>query len=148
MPKRGPYPLSFEEKRLLFSELTGHLARMALFKVNTGTREHEVISLRWQWEVPVPELETSVFVVPRAHVKKGIERVVVLNRIARSVIESCRGEHAELVFTHGRGRGYTNIYNSGWQGARRRAGERYQKELGGSCPDGFRNVRVHDLKHA
>jgi len=34
--KREPYPLSIEEQRLLFSELTGHLAKMALFKVNTG----------------------------------------------------------------------------------------------------------------
>jgi hypothetical protein len=34
--KRAPYPLSFEEERLLFSELAGHLARMALFKVNTA----------------------------------------------------------------------------------------------------------------
>lgn len=146
--KRGPYLLSFEEERLLFSELAGHLARMALFKVNTGTREHEVLSLRWSWEVKVKmaELETSVFMVPGAHVKNGMERVVVLNRIARSVIESCRGEHPELVFTH-KGHGYTNIYNSGWQGARRRAAERYEKELGRPCPDGFRNVRVHDLKH-
>ena len=144
--KRGPYPLSFEEERLLFSELAGHLARMALFKVNTGTREHEVISLRWDWEVRVPELETSVFVVPRAHVKNGLERVVVLNRIARSVIESCRGEDRHLVFVN-EGHGYTNINNSGWQGARRRAAERYEKEFGRPCPDGFRNVRVHDLKH-
>jgi hypothetical protein len=34
--KRRPYPLSIDEERLLFSELEGHLARMALFKVNTG----------------------------------------------------------------------------------------------------------------
>jgi len=40
------------------------LARMALFKVNTATREHEVRSLGWSWEVRVSELETSVFVVP------------------------------------------------------------------------------------
>ena len=144
--KRGPYPLSFEEERLLFSELAGHLARMALFKVNTGTRKHEVLSLRWDWEVKVPELETSVFVVPRAHVKNGLERVVVLNRIARSVIESCRGEHRDLVFSH-KGHGYYTIDNSGWHGARRRAAARYEKELGRPCPDGFRNVRVHDLKH-
>ena len=144
--KRGPYPLSFEEERLLFSELAGHLARLALFKVNTGTRRHEVLSLRWEWEVKVPELETSVFVVTRAHVKNGLERVVVLNRVARSVIESCRGEHRELVFTH-KGRELKSIDNSGWQGARRRAAARYEKELGRPCPDGFRNVRVHDLKH-
>jgi integrase len=61
--KRTPYPLSTEEQRLLFSELTAHLARMALFKVNTGTREHEVCGLRWSWEVRVPELDTSVFII-------------------------------------------------------------------------------------
>jgi integrase len=45
--KRPPYPLSMEEQRLLFSELAGHLGRMALFKVNSGTREQEVCGLRW-----------------------------------------------------------------------------------------------------
>ena len=144
--KRGPYPLSFEEERLLFSELAGHLARMALFKVNTGLREHEVVSLRWDWEVKVPELETSVFVIPKAHVKNGLERYVVLNRIARSVIDNCRGEHRELVFTH-EGQGVTKIYNSGWKAARRRAASRYERELGRPCPPGFRSVRIHDLKH-
>jgi hypothetical protein len=38
-----------EERRLLFSELAEHPGRMALFKVNTGTRDHEVCSLRWSW---------------------------------------------------------------------------------------------------
>ena len=27
---------------------------MALFKVNTGLREQEVVNLRWDWEVKVP----------------------------------------------------------------------------------------------
>ena len=34
---RQPYPLSWEEQDRLFRELPPHLARMALFKVNTGT---------------------------------------------------------------------------------------------------------------
>jgi hypothetical protein len=34
--KQEPYPLSIDEQRLLFSELAGHLAKMALFKVNTS----------------------------------------------------------------------------------------------------------------
>jgi hypothetical protein len=34
-------------------------------------------------------------------VKNGIERYVVLNRIAKSVIEECRGED-EFVFTYER----------------------------------------------
>jgi integrase len=62
------------------------------------------------------------------------------------VIESCRDEDRGLVFVH-EGDGYTNINNSGWQEARRRAAERYEKEFGRPCPDGFRNIRVHDLKH-
>ena len=61
---RSPYPLSREEQALLFQELPDHLARMALFKVNTGLREQEVCGLKWEYEVRVPELETSVFVIP------------------------------------------------------------------------------------
>ncbi len=145
--RREPYPLSIEEQRLLFSELTGHLAKMALFKVNTGLREQEVVNLRWIWEVLVPELDTSVFVVPRTFVKNGLDRFVVLNRVAKSVIESCRADHAEFVFTRG-GKPITRIYNSGWKAARRRASKRYASEMGRSCPKGFESIRVHDLKHS
>jgi integrase len=144
--KREPYPLSVEEQRLLFSELDGHLAAMALFKVNTGLREQEVVNLRWHWEVPVPELDTSVFVIPRRYVKNGLDRYVVLNRIAKSVINEQRGRHAEFVFTC-EGQPVTKIYNSGWKAARRRAAKRYLGEFGRACPDGFQFIRVHDLKH-
>jgi integrase len=144
--KREPYPLSIDEQRLLFSELAGHLAKMALFKANTGLREHEVVNLRWMWEVQVPELDTSVFVIPRDYVKNGLDRFVVLNRIAKSVIDGCRGEHSEFVFTR-RGKPIARINNSGWKAARRRASKRYASEVGRSCPNGFRSIRVHDLKH-
>ena len=149
--KRTPYPLSMEEQHLLFSELSGHLARMALFKVNTGTREHEVCGLRWDWEVRIPELETSVFIIPADHVKNGAARYVVLNRTAKAVIEACRGEHETFVFTtegrDGQRHPQARVNNSGWKAARRRAAARYQGELGRSCPQGFRRIRVHDLKH-
>jgi integrase len=144
--KRQPYPLSIEEERLLFSELEGHLARMALFKVNTGLREQEVVNLRWAWETRVPELDTSVFIIPRDFVKNGLDRYVVLNRIARSVIESCRKEHPEFVFTRD-GKPVAGINNSGWKAARRRAGKRYVEQFNRPCPAGFRSIRVHDLKH-
>lgn len=145
--RREPYPLSVAEQRLLFSELEPHLAAMALFKVNTGLREQEVVNLRWQWEVPIPELRTSIFVIPRDYVKNALDRYVVLNKIARSVVHSARGQHAEFVFTH-KGRPVTHIYNSGWKAARRRAALRYEHELGRPCPRGFRCIRVHDLKHS
>jgi len=125
--------LSIKEERLLFSELGGHLASMALFKVNTGLREQEVVKLSWQWEVKVSELDTSIFVVPRGFVKNGLDRYVVLNRVARSVVESCRGKHPERVFTRN-GRPITKIYNSGWKSARQRASERYAKDVERPCP--------------
>jgi integrase len=127
-----PYPLSWEEQGALLRELPPHLARMALFKVNTGCRDQEVCGLRWEWEVAVPELETSVFVVPGNRVKNGEDRVIVLNRVAQSVVESVRGEHPEQVFAY-RGRRIETMHNTGWQSARKRAG--------------LEQVRVHDLKH-
>ena len=144
---RRPYPLSFEEQALLFGELPDHLARMALFKVNTGTREQEVVRLSWEWEYDVPELDTTVFIVPGGLVKNGQDRLVVLNRVAKSVIASCRGNHPKRVFTW-RGRSVTKMYNSGWLSARQRATDRYEATFGRACPDGFKRLRVHDLKHA
>ncbi|MGB9429830.1 MAG: tyrosine-type recombinase/integrase [Gammaproteobacteria bacterium] len=86
-------------------------------------------------------------------VKNKMDRLVVLNSIAKSVIESQRGRHPERVFTYtGRWgkserRPMTRMYNSAWKSARKRAASRYEQALGSSCPEGFRNVRVHDLKH-
>ncbi len=97
---RAPYPMSWDEQTKLFNELPAHLARMALFKVNTGCREQEVCNLRWDWEVAVPELDTSVFIIPAHAVKNRTERLVVLNVVAKSVIEEVRGDHPEFVFTH------------------------------------------------
>jgi integrase len=143
---RQPYPLSWDEQMLLFRELPAHLQRMALFKVNTGTRDGEVCGLRWDWEVKVPELGTSVFVIPGPFVKNREDRVVVLNAVANSVIEECRGKHDAYVFCY-RGHGVETMHNNGWQSARTRAARKYQEELGEPAPEGFRNVRVHDLKH-
>lgn len=145
--QREPYPLSVAEQRLLFSELKGHLKTMALFKVNTGLRQAEVANLRWEWEVDIPELGASIFVIPREHTKLELDRYVVLNRIARSIVDSRRGEHPQFVFTY-RGKPVEKIYNSSWKAARRRAAERYPREIGRPCPKGFRAIRVHDLKHA
>jgi integrase len=58
--------------------------------------------------------------------------LVVLNRVARSVIEGVRGEHPEFVFVY-QGRPIGTMHNTAWQSARQRAG--------------LPQVRVHDLKH-
>ena len=129
---RKPYPLSWDEQTRLFRELPDHLARMALFKVNTGCREQEVCSLRWDWEVDVPELDTSVFIIPDRHVKNGEDRLVVLNRTAKSIVEEMRGKHPIYVFTRN-GKRLSKMNTTSWRKGRERAG--------------LAQVRVHDLKH-
>lgn len=129
---RKPYPLSWDEQHQLFKALPDHLARMCLYKVNTGCREQEVCQLRWDWEIQVPELNTTVFIIPGKQVKNREDRLVVLNRIAKSVVESVRGVHPECVFTY-QGNAVTKINNTSWK--------RVRKEV--ELPA----VRVHDLKH-
>jgi integrase len=119
--KRQPYPLSWEEQSRLFSELPEHLAEMALFAVNTGCRDAEICSLQWEWEVEVPQLGTSIFIIPGWRVKNGEDRVVVLNRIAGSVIDSRRGKHTKYVFVFA-GKPVQHMLNSAWKKARARAG--------------------------
>jgi integrase len=144
---RQPYPLSWDEQNLLFSELKPHLRAMALFKVNTGLREMEVSKLQWSWEIRVPDLRTSVFVIPASAVKNRMDRVVVLNDAAREALEAVRGRHPTHVFTY-RGQPLADgMNNSGWKAARRRAAARHEAEIGSPCPIGFRRIRVHDLKH-
>ncbi len=149
---RPPYPLSSEEQAVLFQELPEHLARMALFKVNTGCRDQEVCGLKWDFEVPVPELETSVFIIPASQVKNGEERLVLLNQVARSVIEGVRGLHRDYVFVRQTGKGgepkpVAKMNNTAWKAARERAADKWHEQTGEPAPEGFRRVRVHDLKH-
>jgi len=130
--KRQPYPLSWDEQTRLFKELPDHLAQMAMFAVNTGCRDSEVCKLCWDWEVRVPELATTLFIVPGQDVKNGDDRLVVLNRIAASVVNAQRGKHTTHVFTY-KGRPVLRMLNSAWVRARTKAG--------------LPQVRVHDLKH-
>lgn len=114
---------------------------MALFAVNTGLRDENVCGLQWKWERRyIPEIKRSVFVVPASEYKGKRPHVAILNDVAMSVIESCRGQHKDYVFTYldekkmkvDRGRVDT-INNTAWQKARTRAK--------------LAQVRVHDLRH-
>jgi integrase len=137
---RKPYPLTLEEQRRLFAELPPHLVKMALFAVNTGLRDENVCGLRWDWEVKVPDLGCSVFVIPAEAFKSEREHVVVLNEVARSVVESCRGQHPTYVFTYqgtqqeAQADRVKTMNNTAWQKARARAN--------------LVGVRVHDLRHS
>lgn len=132
-----PYPLSWVEQERLFKALPGHLADAALFAVNTGCRDQEVCQLRWDWEVGIPELETSVFILPETITKTSTERVVVLNAIVHRVVASRRGMDREYVFAH-RGKPLYRLHNSGWKTAWRKAGLPVEKGV-------LRGV--HNLRH-
>lgn len=158
---RKPYPMSWDEQSILFAELPAHLQMMAMFKVNSGCREQEVCKLRWEWEIPVPELGTSVFLIPsdfggrhdRSGVKNGDERLVVLNSVAKSVIEQMRGKHRSYVFPFGQPDGSGNptlihrMNDSAWKKARIRAAKKWQEKFLRPAHDGFARIRIHDLKH-
>ena len=130
--KRQPYPLNWDEQTRLFRCLPPHLGDMALFAVNSGCRDGEICNLRWDWEVMVAELDTSVFIIPGGKVKNGDDRLVVLNRIARSIIEARRGKHPTHVFTY-ESKAVLRMLNTAWKRARTAAG--------------LPKMRVHDLKH-
>jgi hypothetical protein len=73
----------------------------------------------------------------------GEERLVVLNRIAKSVVESVRGLHPVNVFVRahkkvGESRPVTKMNNTAWKAARTRAVDAWAKEHGESAPAGFR----------
>ncbi|QPN47407.1 tyrosine-type recombinase/integrase [Priestia aryabhattai] len=151
---RKPYPMSWDEQSILFGELPDHLQRMALFKVNTGCREQEVCKLRWDWEISVPELGTSVFLIPadfggrqeNSGVKNRDERLVVLNSVAKSIIDGQRGISREWVFPYN-GTGMHRMNDSAWKKARVRAAKLWQEQHLRPAHPGFASIRVHDLKH-
>lgn len=133
-----PYPLSWAEQDRLIKALPKHLADAALFAVNTGCRDQEICQLRWDWEVSVPELNTSVFVLPETITKTSTERVIVLNAIVKCVVEARRGIHDEFVFTY-RGKPVARLHNNGWKSAWRKAGLPVEP--------GIRRG-VHNLRHS
>lgn len=145
--QREPRPITWAQQRQLLPRLPDHLARMSLFILNSGIRDDVACSLRWDWEIKIPELGCSVFEVPRAHVKgRRRVRLVVCNSVAQSVIEAARGRHPEFVFVYRRERvknldqapamayqPIARMNNSGWRTGRTAAG------LG--------DLHVHDLRH-
>jgi integrase len=151
---RKPYPLSWEEQSILFAELPHHLKVMAAFKVNTGCREQEVCKLRWDWEIQVPEIGASVFLIPadfggrheRAGVKNRDDRLVVLNSVASSIIEKQRGLSHEWVFPYN-GTAMHRMNDSAWKKARLRAAKIWTDQNLHPAHPVYLSIRVHDLKH-
>jgi hypothetical protein len=112
--RRPPYPITWDEHDCLFARLPAHLQRMALFAVNKGLLDSNVCGLQWTWEVPLPELGRSVFVVPAESFKSKRDHVVILKDAAWSIAQAQRGLHPIWVFPF-RGDRIDSMNNSGWQ---------------------------------
>ena len=104
---------------------------MAIFAVNTGCRNKEICSLRWDWEFKLDDYHTSAFIIPGEFVKNKQDRLVILNKLAFNVVESQRGKNDTYVFIY-RDKPITHMLNMAWRRARKEAGL---------------DVRVHDLRH-
>ena len=135
-PKRQVGPISWEEQTVLFNELPEFNRDMCLFKVNTGCREQEVCQLHWSW---LEKRDDGIwfFVILPSFVKNRIERVVVLNDIAKSVIQKQMGNHLEFVFVY-RGRPVSRMNDSAFRNARARAVKKLPN---------IKNASIHSLKH-
>jgi integrase len=130
---RQPYPIDWDEQERLFKELPAHIAAACLVAVNCGAREDELCQLRWSWEIQLKRDDCAVFVIPATFAKSACDRILIINRIGKSVIENQRGQHRERVFTW-RGKPLDSLNNTAFQAARKRA------NLAGK-------VRFHDLRH-
>ena len=130
---RKPYPLDWEEQERLFAILPPHLKDMALFAVNTGCRDQEICRLEWKWEVKVSlQNIESVFIIPGEYTKNSEDRLIILNRAARLVVERQRDKHSEFVFVY-RSKPLSRMMNSAWKITRKKVN--------------LSHVRIHDLKH-
>ncbi|PIT15179.1 tyrosine-type recombinase/integrase [Snodgrassella alvi] len=113
----------------------------------------EVCQLDWRWEVKIPELNTSIFIIPadfggtgKGGVKNTDERIVVLNEATKQVIEAQRGLHPQYVFPCD-GKAVGRMLNNAWKNARKRAAKEYEQITVVPANEDFKNLRVHDLKH-
>jgi integrase len=100
MNKKDGYSLSWEEQDRLFSGLHSLLKDASLYSVNTGARQSEIANLRWSWEMRSTEMGINIFRIPGEFHKNGKPKIVVLNSIAKAIIEKRRGLHPEFVFTY------------------------------------------------
>ncbi|MBE0437664.1 MAG: site-specific integrase [Methylomicrobium sp.] len=129
---RKPRPISWPEQERLLKNLPGYLADMVLFMLNTGLRDQELCGLKWAEECRVNGLDAAVFVITDERTKNAREKIVPLNAVARSIIDSKRGNGSDYVFAF-EGRKLDRMNNKAWRKAREAAN--------------LKEVRVHDLRH-
>jgi integrase len=113
--------ITYAEQKRVMRELPTHLCFAALFSVNTGLRANECKLLRWSWIQEHDQLGYYI-VLPGSVTKNKEARAVPLNSIARSVLNSVRHDHPEIVFTYKQKPIQGQFSTKAWRAALKRAG--------------------------
>lgn len=148
-PRRQPFPLTWDQQDALFAKLPVHWREgVALFGFNTGARDDEICGLRWDQEVQIPDLKTSVFVL--SETKNDEARALILNSLSRLAVERQRSNGSEYVFpsrsNRAKGERMRNLWDV-WEKAWRAAGlpTDYWTRRG---PHNMRHTYLHRLRVA
>jgi integrase len=132
------YPLTYDLQIVLFGILPAYLQRMATFGVHAGPRERQIARLKWGWERRFPRLGKDIFCFDVPTSKNGNPVRIFLNSEAREVVNQCRGQNPDYVFTCD-GRPIYQMNNTAWQNAVAKTGLR-------NCRGKGQHFRVHDLR--
>jgi len=138
--KKQPYPISWAEQTILFNLLPEWFRRIALFLVNTGLRDSELRSLRWEWMRKCHDTGIEYFVIPGKNHKNNEDRFVILNSLALEIIKKLRGKHPDYVFTGMDGRPIVQPLSS------HRCFRKAKQEAARKIP-GISKVTVHSFRH-
>jgi integrase len=144
---RKPYPIDKLQESLLMKHLNAELRILALWLINTGMRSQETLNLRWSWRREVPELGCYVFDVPGEFTKNNKDRVVVMNRVTQQILDNKPRLDLGFVFANAKGLKRDRVLTTNWKKARVKAADEYEALTGEPADWGFRNLRVHDLRH-
>jgi integrase len=111
-------------------EFADHMRPMILLSINTGLRQGEVFSLRWE----NVNFERSLLTIEGAYAKSGKTRHIPLNSEVKYVLESWhkQSNKSDLVFPSINGQPFNTVKTS-WKGIRNAAK--------------LKNFRWHDMRH-
>lgn len=124
--KKSTPPIEYSEEQRLLNELNPQYQDYWHFATNTGLREKNQTTLKWEYEVNMPLLGTSAFIIPARingikHTKNGKDFLLVLNSRAREILERYRGQDNVYVFPSPKGGAYCRFNNKHFRNARDRA---------------------------
>ncbi len=139
--------LSLEEEARLLAALPPDLAMLVRFAIHTGARLDTILHLRWR------DIDDAAGTITLRNVKstaEGETHTLPITDVARAILGSRRGQHAEFVFSYNCQRDTRDR-----KGVIRKAGQRYpfsdtgwrktwKKAL---VAAGIADLRFHDTRH-